>query len=82
MAELCEAVAAKGGNVMIIGDVKEGTECKVTICQMQGKVHALVMDMARVSHRKDGEPIRDILGMANALLDITKKVTDVSAADA
>ena len=31
MAELCEAVAAKGGNVIIIGDVK-GTEFQTLIC--------------------------------------------------
>lgn len=40
MAELCEAVAAKGGNVIIIGDVK-GTEFQTLICQMQGKGRAL-----------------------------------------
>ena len=81
MAELCEAVAAKGGNVIIIGDVKD-TEYKVLICQIQGKVPALAMDMARIAHRKDGEPIRGILEGANMMLEITGKVTEVAAADA
>ena len=81
MAELCEAVAAKGGNVIIIGDVKD-TEFQTLICQIQGKGRALAMDMARIAHRKDGEPIRGILGMANMMLEITEKVTEVVAADA
>ena len=71
MAELCEAVAAKGGNVIIIGDVKED-EYKTIICQMQGKVHALAMDMARVARQKDSEPIRGILDVAKMILDITE----------
>lgn len=78
MAELCEAVAAKGGNVIIIGDVK-GTEFQTLICQMQGKGRALAMDMARIAHRKDGEPIRGILEAANMMLEITEKVTEVAA---
>ena len=79
MAELCEAVAAKGGNVIIIGDVK-GTELQATICQMQGKGRALAMDMARIAHRKDGEPIRGIMEAANMMLEITEKVTEAAAA--
>lgn len=82
MAELCEAVAAKGGNVIIIGDVKEDTEFQTLICQMQGKGRALAMDMARIAHRKDGEPIRGIMEAANMMLEITEKVTEVTAADA
>lgn len=78
MAELCEAVAAKGGNVIIIGDVK-GTEFQTLICQMQGKGRALAMDMARIAHRKDGEPIRGISEAANMMLEITEKVTEVAA---
>ena len=81
MAELCDAVAAKGGNVIIIGDVK-GTEFQTLICQMRGKGRALAMDMARIANRKDGEPIRGILGVANMMLEITEKVTEVAAADA
>ena len=80
MAELCEAVAAKGGNVIIIGDVKD-TEYGTLICQMQGKVPALALDMARVAHHKDSEPIRGILKGANLMLEITGKVTQ-GAADA
>ena len=82
MAELCEAVAAKGGNVIIIGDVKEDTEFQALIGQVQGNGRALAMDMARIAHRKDGEPIRGILGAANMMLEITEKVTKVAAADA
>ena len=78
MAELCEAVAAKGGNVIIIGDVKD-TEFQTLICQMQGKGRTLAMDMARIAHRKDGEPIRGILEVANMMLEITEKVTEVAA---
>ena len=78
MAELCDAVAAKGGNVIIIGDVKD-TEFQTLICQMQGKGRTLAMDMARIAHRKDGEPIRGILKMANMMLEITEKVTEVAA---
>ena len=78
MAELCEAVAAKGGNVIIIGDVK-GTEFQTLICQMQGKGRALAMDMARIAHRKDCEPIRGIMEAANMMLEITEKVTEVAA---
>ena len=81
MAELCDAVAAKGGNVIIIGDVKD-TEFQTLICQMRGKGRALAMDMARIAHRKDGEPIRGILKMTNMMLEITEKVTEVAAADA
>ena len=81
MAELCEAVAAKGGNVIIIGDVKD-TEFQTIIFQMQGKGRALAMDMARIANRKDGEPIRGILEMANMMLEITEKVTEEAAADA
>ena len=80
MAELCEAVAAKGGNVMIIGDVKDD-ECTTTICQMQGKVYNLAMDMARVARKKDSEPIRGILEGAHMMLEITEKVTEVAAED-
>ena len=80
MEELCEAVAAKGGNVIIICDVK-GSEFQTLICQMQGKVRTLAMDMARIAHRKDGEPIRGILKGANLMLEITGKVTQ-GAADA
>ncbi len=36
MAELCEAVAAKGGNVIIIGDVK-GTELQTIISKCREK---------------------------------------------
>ena len=75
MAELCEAVAAKGGDV-------KGTELQTIICQMQGKGRALAMDMARIAHRKDGEPIRGIMEVANMMLEITEKVTEVAAADA
>ena len=78
MAELCDAVAAKGGNVLIIGDVKD-TDFQTLICQMQGKGRALAMDMARIAHRKDGEPIRGILEVANMMLEITEKVTEVAA---
>ena len=78
MAELCDAVAAKGGNVIIIGDVKD-TEFQALIRQMQGKGCALAMDMARIAHRKDGEPIRGILEVANMMLEITEKVTEVAA---
>ena len=81
MAELCEAVAAKGGNIIIIGDVK-GTEFQTIICKIQGKGRALAMDMARRAHRKDGESIRDIMEAANMMLEITEKVTEVAAADA
>lgn len=81
MAELCDAVAAKGGNVIIIGDVKD-TELQTLICQMQGKGRTLAMDMARIAHRKDGEPIRGILKMTNMMLEITEKVTEVVAAEA
>lgn len=78
MAELCDAVAAKGGNVIIIGDVKD-TEFQTLICQMQGKGRALAMDMARIAHRKDGEPIRGIMEAANMMLEITEKVTEAAA---
>ena len=78
MAELCEAVAAKGGNVIIIGDVK-GTEFQTLICQMQGNGRALAMDMVHIAHRKDGEPIRGIMEAANMMLEITEKVTEVAA---
>ena len=78
MAELCDAVAAKGGNVIIIGDEKD-TEFQTLICQMQGKGRALAMDMARIAHRKDGEPIRGIMEAANMMLEITEKVTEVAA---
>ena len=78
MAELCEAVAAKGGNVIIIGDVKD-TEYQTLICQMNGKGRTLAMDMARIAHRKDGEPIRGIMEAANMMLEITKKVTEAAA---
>lgn len=78
MAELCDAVAAKGGNVIIIGDVKD-TEFQTLICQMQGKGRALAMDMARIAHQKDGEPIRGIMEAANMMLEITEKVTEVAA---
>lgn len=80
MEELCEAIAAKGGNVIIIGDVKD-TENKMTICQMQGKVYDLAMDMARVAHGKDNEPILGILKGAHTMLEITKKVTEVADED-
>lgn len=80
MAELCEAVAAKGGNVIIIGDVKD-TEFQTLICQMNGKGRALAMDMARIAHRKDGETIRGILEVANMMLEITEKVTEAAADD-
>lgn len=79
MAELCEAVAAKGGNVIIIGDVKD-TEYNATICQVQGKVHALAIDMARVAHQKSGKPVRGILEGANLMLEfgmVTEKYTKV-----
>lgn len=78
MAELCEAVAAKKGNVIIIGDVKD-TEFQTLICQMQGRGRALAMDLARIAHRKEGEPVRGILEAANALLEITAKVTEAEA---
>ena len=81
MAELCEAVAAKGGNVIIIGDVEEQAEYKIVLCQILGKVSALAMDMARVAHRKNGEPIRGILEGANMMIDIVEDVTK-KAADA
>lgn len=74
MAELCEAIAAKGGNVMIIGDVKDD-EYTTTICQECGKVYNLAMDMARVARQKDSEPIRGILDGAKMMLDITEDVT-------
>ena len=74
MEELCEAIAAKRGNVMIIGDVKD-TEHKMTIYQMRGKVYDLAMDMARVARQKDSEPIRVILEGAKMILDITEDVT-------
>ena len=80
MAELREAVAAKGGNVIIIGDVNDA-EYQTVICEMSGKVRALAMDMARVAHQKDGEPIRGILEVANLMLEITGEVTE-GAADA
>lgn len=80
MAELCEAVAAKGGNVMIIGDVND-TEHKMVICQMRGKVYNLAMDMARVAHQKDGESIRGILEGAKTILDITEDVTKEAIAE-
>lgn len=78
MAELCEAIAAKKGNVIIIGDVKD-TEFQTLICQMQGSGRALDMDLARIAHRKEGEPVRGILEAANALLEITAKVTEAEA---
>lgn len=78
MAELCEAVAAKKGNVIIIGDVKD-TEFQTIICEIQGSGRALAMDLARIAHRKDGEPVRGILEAANALLEITAKVTEEEA---
>lgn len=78
MAELCEAVAAKGGNVIIIGDVKDN-ELETTICLLQGKVRALATDMARIAHQKDGKPVRGILEGANLMLEITGKVTEGSA---
>lgn len=81
MAELCEAVAAKGGNVIIICDVK-GTEFQTLIGQVQGNGRALAMDMARIARRKDGKPIRGIMEAANMMLEITEKVTEVAAADA
>lgn len=80
MAELCEAVTAKGGNVIIIGDIKYN-EFQASICQIEGKVRALATDMARVAHRKDGKPLRGILEGANLMLEITEKVTK-EAADA
>ena len=78
MAELCEAVAAKGGNVIIIADVEKEAEYKAVICQIYGKVYPLAMDMARVARRKDGEPIRGILEGANVIMDIAKKVTEAA----
>lgn len=81
MAELCEAVAAKGGNVIIIGDVKDA-EYKTLICNIDGKDRALAMDMARIAHRKDGKTLRVILEMAKVMLEITEKVTEVAADDA
>ena len=42
---------------------------------MQGKGSALAMNMARIAHRKDGEPIRGILEGAKTILDITEDVT-------
>ena len=75
MTELCDAVAAKGGNVIIIGDVKDN-ELQATICQLQGKVHALAIDMARVAHQKSGEPVRGILEGANLMLEIAGKLTE------
>ena len=81
MAELCEAVAAKGGNVIIIGDVKD-TEYQTLICQMNGKGRTLAMDMARIAYREDGESIRGILEAANMMLEITEKVTEAAADDA
>ena len=80
MAELCEAIAAKGGNVIIIGDVKD-TEYKMTICQMRGKVYNLAMDMARAARKKDSEPIRGILDGAKMILDITEEVTKEAIAE-
>lgn len=80
MAEFCEAVAAKGGNVMIIGDVKDA-EHKMTICQMQGKVYNLAMDMARMARQKDSEPIRGILDGAKMILDSTEDVTKEAIAE-
>lgn len=80
IAELCEAIAAKGGNVMIIGDVKDD-ECATTICQMRGKVYNLAMDMARVARQKDSEPIRGILDGAKMILDITEEVTKEAIAE-
>ena len=79
MAELCEAVAAKGGNVIIIGDVKDN-ELEATICQMHGKVHALSADMARVAQQKDGKPVCRILVGATLMLEfgmVTEKYTKV-----
>ena len=81
MAELCEAVAAKGGNVIIIGDVKD-TEYRTLICNIDGKDLELAMDMARIAHRKDGKTMRAILEMAKEILEITEKVTEVVAAEA
>lgn len=81
MAELCEAVAAKGGNVIIIGDVK-GTEFKTLICRIRGKSLALATDMAHLARRKDCEYIRRIMKTANRMLGITEKVTEVEAAGA
>lgn len=78
MAELCEAIAAKKGNVIIIGDVKD-TEFQTLIYQMQGSGRALAMDLARIAHRKEGEPVRCILEAANALLKITAEVTEAEA---
>lgn len=78
MEELCEAVAAKGGNVIIIGDVKDAGY-KTIICQMRGKINTLAMDMARVAHRKDGEHIRGILEGAYMIMNITKEVTEEAA---
>lgn len=78
MAELCEAIAAKKGNVIIIGDVKD-TEFQTLICQMQDSGRALAMDLAHIAHRKEGEPVRGILEAANALLKITAKVTEAEA---
>ena len=80
MAELCEAVAAKGGNVMIIGDVND-TECKMVICQMRGKIYNLAMDMARVALQKDSESSRGILEGAKTILDITEDVTKEAIAE-
>lgn len=80
MAELCEAVAAKGGNVMIIGDVKDD-ECTTTICRMRGKVYNLAMDMARVARQKDSESLRGILDGAKMILDITEEVTKEAIAE-
>ena len=81
MAELREAVAAKGGNVIIIGDVKD-TEYRTLIGNIDGKDRALAMDMARIAHRKDDKIMRAILVMAKEMLEITEKVTEVAADDA
>lgn len=77
-AELCEAVAAKKGNMIIIGDV-EDNEFQTLICRIQGDAHALAMDMARIAHRKEGEPVRGIMDSANVLLDFIEKVAEAEA---
>lgn len=84
MAELCEAVKAKGGNVIIIGDVEDAEDARsqYSIGAMQGKGHKLAMDMARMAHRKGCEPIRDLLKSANTLMDIAEKVTEVREEEA
>lgn len=79
MAELCEAVDAKGGNVIIIGDVKDAEDARSRhiIGEMLGKGPKLAMDMARMALRKGYEPVRDLLKSANALIEIAEKVTEV-----